>query len=59
MILQKTIRGLIYLFIALMLGTTLTTACTSNKHMSVEKRKKKQAKNKKRNPHGCPQLDCD
>lgn len=36
----------------------LQSACTP-KSMSLEKRKKIQAKRKKHNPDDCPQIDCD
>lgn len=29
------------------------------KHMSLEKRKRVQAKRKKKHPFDCPQIDCD
>jgi hypothetical protein len=59
MTIKNTLRSLIYLSLIIMVGGTFISSCSSGKHMSVEQRKKKQTKNKKRHPHGCPQLDCD
>ena len=56
--LKKNICQLIYLLLLVAITSPTFSSCSS-KHLSVEQRKKKQAKHKRNRPHGCPQLDCD
>jgi hypothetical protein len=55
---STTLRKAIQIILVVAILSPTLSSCSS-KHMSVEQRKKKQAKNKKKSPNGCPQLDCD
>ncbi len=57
MIKKTTLKNLIYLLLTFTVIIPSVSSC-AKKGMSTEQRKKQQSKNKKKNPGGCPQLDC-